>query len=117
MFLIFDHYKIINEIIRNWEALSDGDPWTVEGMIFRLYVSRISLDILLDRFSVDWYVARATGGALPQRAKGKYVLRWNRRCLGFVCSVVTDSLCSVGYFAMSHWCQVALSEETVLNGT
>ena len=39
-FLIFDHYKIINEIIRNWEALWDSNPWTVEGMIFRLYVSR-----------------------------------------------------------------------------
>ena len=40
LFLIFDHYQIINEIIRNWEALWDSDPWTVEGMVFRLYVSR-----------------------------------------------------------------------------
>ncbi len=40
LFLIFDHYKIINEIIRNLEALWDSDPWTAEGMVFRLYVSR-----------------------------------------------------------------------------
>ena len=40
LFLIFDHFEIINEIIRNLEALWDSDPWTVEGMIFRLYVSR-----------------------------------------------------------------------------
>ena len=39
-FLIFDHYKIIHEIIRNLEALWDSDPWTGEGMVFRLYVSR-----------------------------------------------------------------------------
>ena len=40
LFLIVDHYKIINEIIRNLEALWNSDPWTVEGMVFRLYVSR-----------------------------------------------------------------------------
>ena len=39
-FWIFDRYKIINEIIRNLEALWDSNPWTVEGMVFRLYVSR-----------------------------------------------------------------------------
>lgn len=39
-FWIFDYYKIINEIIRNLEALWNSDPWTVEGMVFRLYVSR-----------------------------------------------------------------------------
>ena len=40
LFLIFDHFEIISEIIRNLEALWDSDPWTVEGMVFRLYVSR-----------------------------------------------------------------------------
>ena len=33
IFLIYDYY----DIIRNWETLQNSDPWTVEGMLFRLY--------------------------------------------------------------------------------
>ena len=39
IFLIFDYY----EIIENWEARLDSDPWTVEGMVFRLHLNGFHL--------------------------------------------------------------------------
>ncbi len=39
IFLIFDYY----EIFRDWEARFDSDPWTVEGMVFRLYLNGFHL--------------------------------------------------------------------------
>ena len=38
-FLIFDY----SEIFRNWEAWSDSDPWTVEGIVTRLHVNGFHL--------------------------------------------------------------------------
>ena len=35
IFLIFDYF----EIIQNWETLRDSNPWTIEGMVFRLYLN------------------------------------------------------------------------------
>ena len=35
IFLIFDYY----EIIENWERRLDSDPWTAEGMVFRLHLN------------------------------------------------------------------------------
>ena len=35
MFLIFEY----SEIFRNWEAWSDSDPWTVEGIVTRLHLN------------------------------------------------------------------------------
>ena len=39
IFLIFDYY----EIFRDWEARLDSDPWTVEGMVFRLHLNGFHL--------------------------------------------------------------------------
>ena len=39
IFLIFDYY----EIIENWEGRLDSDPWTVEGMVFRLHLNGFHL--------------------------------------------------------------------------
>lgn len=39
IFLILSYF----EVIRNWEALRDSNPWTVEGIFFRLYLSRFYL--------------------------------------------------------------------------
>ena len=37
-FLMFDYYKVIDEFSRHWETFQEGDPWTVEGMVFRVYL-------------------------------------------------------------------------------
>ena len=37
-FLMFDYYKVIDEFSRYWEEFQEGDPWTVEGMVFRVYL-------------------------------------------------------------------------------
>ena len=37
-FLMFDYYKVIDEFSRYWEAFQEGDPWTVEGLVFRVYL-------------------------------------------------------------------------------
>ena len=36
IFLIFDYY----EIFRDWEARLDSDPWTIEGIVFRVFLDR-----------------------------------------------------------------------------
>ena len=38
-FLILDYYKILE----NWEEWLDSDPWTVEGIVFRLHVNGFHL--------------------------------------------------------------------------
>ena len=35
IFLIFNYF----EILQNWETLRDSNPWTIEGMVFRLYLN------------------------------------------------------------------------------
>ena len=37
-FLMFDYYKVIDEFSRYWKAFQEGDPWTVEGIVFRVYL-------------------------------------------------------------------------------
>ena len=37
-FLMFDYYKVIDEFSRYWEGFQEGDPWTVEGLVFRVYL-------------------------------------------------------------------------------
>ena len=37
-FLMFDYYKVIDEFSQYWEAFQEGDPWTVEGLVFRVYL-------------------------------------------------------------------------------
>ena len=39
IFWIFDYY----EIFENWEGRLDSDPWTVEGMVFRLHLNGFHL--------------------------------------------------------------------------
>ena len=37
-FLMFDYYKVIDEFSRYWEGFQEDDPWTVEGLVFRVYL-------------------------------------------------------------------------------
>lgn len=38
--LIYGYFDYL-EMLRNWDTVQDSDPWTVEGMISRLYHSRL----------------------------------------------------------------------------
>ena len=38
-FLMFNYFEIIDEFSRYWEAFQEGDLWTVEGLVFRVYLS------------------------------------------------------------------------------
>lgn len=37
-FLMFDYYKVIDEFSQYWEGLQEGELWTIEGMVFRVYL-------------------------------------------------------------------------------
>ena len=37
-FLMFDYYKVIDEFNRHWEEFQEGNPWKVEGVVFRVYL-------------------------------------------------------------------------------
>ena len=39
IFFLFDYYEVVDEAIRNnWNAPSDSNPWTVQGIVFRFYL-------------------------------------------------------------------------------
>ncbi len=42
-FLMFDYYKVIDEFSRYWEAFQEGDSWTIEGVVFRVFLYRFHL--------------------------------------------------------------------------
>ena len=42
-FLMFDYYEVIDEFDRHWKAFQEGDSWTIEGMVFRVFLYRFHL--------------------------------------------------------------------------
>ena len=42
-FLIFGYYEIIEEFSRYWDTFRDDNPWTAEGLIFRIFLYKFHL--------------------------------------------------------------------------
>ena len=79
IFLIFDYF----EILQNWETLQDSDPWTVEGMVFRLYHNGLHA-----RFS--WTVFLLIGMWLGRQAVHQPRVRRDMLVGGIVVALVAE---------------------------